>query len=227
MLPAGGASPPEVFRGGLQSRASDFGLSLPPSVLEKLSRFLAELDLARRRTNLVGPASREQLVDHVLESVLGGPQIPPGARLVDIGSGAGFPGVPLAIARPDVAVVAVEPRRLRCDFLRRVAELVPIPNISVVCGKARDLGRASADVATVRAVGSLPTVLGDADFLRPGGLLLAWTTDAAALESSLPSDVGFRLETDAAVPQTRTKRIAGFRKPASDVPRGTRPRISD
>jgi 16S rRNA (guanine527-N7)-methyltransferase len=226
MLPAGGASPPEVFRGLLEARASDFGLSLSPIVLEKLSRFLAELDQARRRTNLVGPVSKEQLVDHVLESVLGGPHVPRGSRLVDIGSGAGFPGVPLAIARPDVAVVAVEPRRLRCDFLRRVAERVPIPNVSVVCGKARDLGRESADVATVRAVGSLQSVLADAHFLRPGGLLLAWTADAAALESRLPSGAGFRLETDAPVPHTRTKRIAGFRKPAGDVPRGTPPRIS-
>src|SRR5215472_2247930 len=104
MLPAGGASPPEAFQSLLETRAPAFGLVLSEPSLARLSRFLARLDDARRQTNLTGPVSIEELVDHALESVLACRLLPPRAEVVDIGSGAGFPGLPIAIVRQDVCV---------------------------------------------------------------------------------------------------------------------------
>src|ERR1700730_12348799 len=121
MLPEGGACPPEEFRDLLKTRAPVFGLALPDATFEKLSRFLAELDVARRRTNLTGPLSSQELVDHALESALGERFVPQHAELIDIGSGAGVPAVPIAIVRPDVSVTPVEPRRKRLEFLKAVS----------------------------------------------------------------------------------------------------------
>lgn len=218
MLPAPEASPAEVFRALLERRVSLFGLALPAACLERLARFLTELDRARRRTNLTGPLTAAQLVDHVFESALGERLIPHGAEVVDIGSGAGFPGIPLAVVRADLRVRALEPRRKRADFLRHVMESVPVSNAFVFEGRPKDLVNDVWDVATARAVGSIDRILGDAPFLKENGLFLAWTTDAGGLARRLPRC--FSIETTLPVPQSRQKVIAAFRK---RVPRGTLP----
>src|SRR5260370_36838053 len=117
MLPEGEASPPEEFREILKTRAPFFDLALAEPAVEKLSQFLAELDVARRRTNLTGPVSTQELVDHALESALGEKFVPPCAELIDIGSGAGFPAGPIAIVRPEICGTPVQPRRQRLAFL--------------------------------------------------------------------------------------------------------------
>src|SRR6202171_5486095 len=118
MLPEGEASPPEEFRELLKTRAPAFDLALTDPAFEKLSRFLAELDVARRRTNLTGPLSTQELVDHALESALGEKLVPQRAELIDIGSGAGFPAIPIAIVRPDVSVTSVEALRRTLGVLK-------------------------------------------------------------------------------------------------------------
>ncbi|HTD53224.1 MAG TPA: 16S rRNA (guanine(527)-N(7))-methyltransferase RsmG [Thermoanaerobaculia bacterium] len=218
MLPEGGASPPEEFRELLKTRAPAFDLALPEAACEKLSRFLAELDIARRRTNLTGPLSAQELVDHALESALGEKLVPQRAELIDVGSGAGFPGVAIAIVRPDVCVTPVETRRKRLEFLKAVSRSVGLDNVFAHETSVTNLVRSSADVATARAVGRIGEVLGDAPFLKPGGLFLAWTTRAAA--GGLARSLGrhFLPDTQLAVPGSRHKVIAAFRK---NVPRGT------
>src|SRR6516225_7047205 len=104
MLPAGQGSGPEAFAELIAGRAADFRLDLSPQARGLMAAYLALLDAARRRTNLTGPLTAAELVDHALESAFGGELIPPAARVVDIGSGAGFPGLPLAIARPDIGM---------------------------------------------------------------------------------------------------------------------------
>jgi 16S rRNA (guanine527-N7)-methyltransferase len=218
MLPEGEASPPEEFRELLKTRAPAFDLALTDAAFEKLARFLAELDVARRRTNLTGPLSTQELVDHALESALGEKLIPLRAELIDIGSGAGFPAVPIAIVRPDVSVTPVEPRRKRLEFLKAVSKEVGLDNVFAHETSVTNLVRGSADVATARAVGRIDEVLGEAPFLKPGGLFLAWTTRAAA--GGLARRLGrhFLPDSHLAVPGSRQKVIAAFRK---NVPRGT------
>jgi len=217
MLPEGGAQPPESFRALLAERTPSFGLSISDSILDTLSRFLGALDRARRQTNLTGPLTPEDLADHALESALGQRLIAHGARVIDIGSGAGFPGVPLAIVRPDIRVTPVEPRKKRIEFLTEISRQIPVPNLVMPVRSLGLLGKESAEAATARAVGNVEALLKEASFLVTGGVFLAWTTDVGLVSRRLSPL--FQLETDLAVPGTRRKRIASFTK--RNVPRGT------
>jgi 16S rRNA (guanine527-N7)-methyltransferase len=210
MLPEGRASSPDAFRRLLEAAAPGFGLSPSEPVLAGLARYLAELDIRRRSTNLTGPLPAEELAAHALESVLGEGLIAHGARLVDLGSGAGFPGLPLAIARPDLSVTLLEPRAKRVAFLRHVVRALPAENARVEAGAVRDLPRGAYQIATSRAVGRLQQVVGTADFLTVDGALVVWTADAEGLGSSL--DSVFRFERMIPVPATRSKAIALYRK---------------
>jgi len=94
--------------------------------------------------------------------------------IADLGSGAGFPGLPLAIARPAAHVVLVESATRKADFLRRAADAIGVANVEVVHARAEEWG-ATTDAAVARALDALP-VLAEyaAPLLRVGGVLVAW-----------------------------------------------------
>jgi len=124
-------TPERLFRRGLEV------LGLPPddAVIDRLCRFLAELQKWNRRMNLVADASPETLVEtHFLDSLtllpLIGDCLAPG--LMDVGSGAGFPGLVLKAARPGLEVILVEPRQKRCAFLRQIIRTLELENIRVI-----------------------------------------------------------------------------------------------
>src|SRR5262249_51363707 len=133
-----------------------------------------------------------------MESVLGANLIAHGARVVDIGSGAGFPGLPIGIVRADLTMSLLEPRSKRAAFLRPVVRDPELPNTSVVESRTEEVGGQTFDVATVRAVGSPGNWLRDSELLRSGGALLAWTTSADELDKALSRR--FRLESLLPVP---------------------------
>src|SRR5262249_57291916 len=120
--------------------------------------------------------SSEELGDRALQSVLAGRLLPPRAEVVDIGSGAGFPGPPIAIVGQDVCVTPIDPRRKRSDFLDAVSREVGLDNVFAPEGSVTHLARSSVDVALARAVGKIDEILGEAPFLKLGGLFVAWTT---------------------------------------------------
>src|ERR1700761_8912260 len=98
-------------------------------------------------------------------------------RLVDIGSGAGFPGLPLAVALPAAEVALLESQGRKCAFLERVCADAGIENARVVCARAEDWkeGLEQGDVVVARAVAAQPVVLEyAAPLLRIGGLLVDW-----------------------------------------------------
>jgi len=100
-------------------------------------------------------------------------------RAVDIGSGAGFPGLPLALARPDLEVDLVEAARRKCEFLVDVARRLEAPWVRVVAQRAEEWaagdGRARYDTVLARAVGSLAELVEyAAPLLETGGALIAW-----------------------------------------------------
>lgn len=200
--------PAEAFAERLAAAAPRFDVELPPASVRRLSRYLALLDAARRRTNLTGRLSAAELVEHAFESAFGGRFLPSSSRVVDVGSGAGFPGLPLAIARPDATVLALEPRRLRADFLAQAVRDVPIGNCEVLCGKAFGIPPSTVDVAVSRAVGDMAKILGSAPFLKPGGLYLSWTTQPGTLAKSL-GPAFFYLGAEP-VPRSKSKVIARF-----------------
>ena len=202
--------PAEGFEALLRGLCPAFGLAPTATVLAGLAAYLAELDVWRRRTNLTGNLSPEELASHALESALGADLIVHGERVVDIGSGAGFPGLPLGIARPDLAVTLVEPRARRCAFLRHVARTLALQNVHVIEQRIEEVGGQTFDVATTRAVGNVTSWLGNAPFLSSGGALLAWTTEPEALALSLPASL--RLEKTLGIPGSLRKVIALYRR---------------
>jgi 16S rRNA (guanine527-N7)-methyltransferase len=211
-LPEAGARPPEFFAERLREKVPAFGLSLDPNVVQRLAAYLAELDVWRRRTNLTGPFDSAELVSHTLESVLGEKLISHGIRLVDIGSGAGFPGVPLAIARQDLSVTLLEPRKKRVAFLRHVIDALDLPNVICVQARIESLATREFDSGTVRAVGGLPDTVGRALFLKPHGTLLVWTTQPEELARLLAPELV--REKVVRIPKSNEKLIALFRKSA-------------
>jgi 16S rRNA (guanine527-N7)-methyltransferase len=212
VLDEAGAQPPEFFAAEILTQVPRFGLSLGAPEVSSLARYLAELDLWRRRTNLTGPLSGEDLVSHALESALGAKLIPHGARVLDIGSGAGLPGVPLAIAGPSLTVALLEPRSLRAAFLRHVVQTLPMRNADVVEERIEKLAGRQYDIATTRALGNIPRLIGAAEFLVGGGALLSWTTEPQALARSLQK--AFSLETVLPIPESRRRVLALLRKRA-------------
>lgn len=111
--------------------------------------FLAEQGALR---GLIGPREGERIWErHIFNSLPVSQLIPHGARVIDIGSGAGLPGIPLALARSDISMTLIEPLQRRVDFLTEACEGLPI---TVVRGRAQDF-KIRATVVTARAVAPL------------------------------------------------------------------------
>jgi 16S rRNA (guanine527-N7)-methyltransferase len=148
---------------------------------ERVEQAELYVDLLERHgveRGLIGPREVDRLWErHVLNSAVIGEHIPNGVRVVDVGSGAGLPGVPLAISRPDLDIVLLEPMARRVDWLAEVAEKLELP-ITIVRGRAEErevreqLG--GAEVVTARAVAPLARLAGWClPLVRPEGVLLA------------------------------------------------------
>ncbi len=133
---------------------------------------------------LIGPREVDRLWPrHVLNSLAIGELIGEGRTVVDVGSGAGLPGIPLAIRRPDLSVTLLEPLLRRANFLTEVVtELGLDDRVAVVRGRAEEHpGR--YDVVTARAVAALPKLLGWClPLLASGGELLALKGESAEQE---------------------------------------------
>lgn len=133
----------------------------PSQRLELVERYADLLATDGIVRGLIGPREADRLWDrHLLNSAAVATLVPDGADLCDIGSGAGLPGVVIAIARPDVQVTLVEPLLRRTTFLEEVVETLALGNLEVVRGRAEALhGIRTFDVVTSRAVAPLPRLL--------------------------------------------------------------------
>ena len=144
------------------------------------------LDLAIRYTELlategvvrglIGPREAPRLWDrHVLNSAVLGEVVPDGASVCDIGTGAGLPGLVVAIARPDVQMTLVEPLLRRTTFLEEVVSELGLDHVRVVRARAEEVhGTETFDVVTSRAVAPLERLLGwSMPLVAPAGALVA------------------------------------------------------
>lgn len=148
-----------------------FGARLPTA--EHYVDWLADAGIER---GVIGPREVPRLWErHVLNCAVVSELIDADESVVDIGSGAGLPGVALAIARPDLDIVLVEPMGRRVDFLRETVSLLGLESVSVKRVRAEDFVPAQRfDVAVARAVAKLSQLASwSAPLLRPGGRLLA------------------------------------------------------
>ena len=162
-----------------------FGDALPLA-----EQYVAQLASDGVVRGLIGPREVARLWErHVLNSAAVAEAVPEGARVVDVGSGAGLPGIPLGLARPDVTLTLVEPMARRVEFLDQAVAALAGPtgrSWRVVRGRAEERSVVTAvgpiDVVTARAVAPLPRLVGWCrGLMRPGAQLVA-LVGARALE---------------------------------------------
>jgi 16S rRNA (guanine527-N7)-methyltransferase len=166
---------------GAEAAAALFGERLPLAI--EYARLLGTDGVVR---GLIGPREADRIWDrHLLNCAVVGDLIPSGASVTDVGSGAGLPGIVLAVARPDLTVVLVESLARRTDFLTEVVTDLRLDNVSVVRIRAEDaVGTVrAADVVTARAVAPLDRLAAWClPLTRVGGRLLALKGATAADE---------------------------------------------
>ena len=149
---------------------------------ERYAALLADDGVVR---GLIGPREAPRLWErHLLNCAVLTDAVPEGAEVADIGSGAGLPGLVMAIRRPDLRVTLVEPLLRRTTFLTEVVEGLGLADVEVVRGRAEELhGRRDFDVVTSRAVAPLGRLLDwSMPLVRQGGALVAAKGSSAADE---------------------------------------------
>jgi 16S rRNA (guanine527-N7)-methyltransferase len=154
-------------------------------------RFAHHLQTSAAERGLIGPREAARVWErHILNCAMVGELIAPRAHVIDVGSGAGLPGVVVALARPDLSVTLVEPLLRRATWLEEVLQDLGIDGVRVVRARAEDLqGRVTADAATARAVAALPVLAAWClPLVAEGGWLYAIKGESAAseLEQSRP-----------------------------------------
>lgn len=158
------------------------GIPLREEKARLLLRFTELIIAWNARMDLTAVPESEFAIRHFADSLLPLAEpglFPDGASLVDVGAGAGFPGMPLAIVREDLSVTLLESQRKKCLFLREAVIQLGLSDTRVLCARAEDaargLEREVFDLATVRAVAPLRVL---AEYLLPllrrGGRMLCW-----------------------------------------------------
>jgi 16S rRNA (guanine527-N7)-methyltransferase len=129
--------------------------------------------------NLIGPGGYDAMRQHVADSLAAADHLPAGARVVDLGSGAGFPGVPILIARPDLRMTLVDSRERRVHFLRHVARCLEL-GCAITRTRIENAPSERFDFALLRAVAPLKEALPmAAPWVVAGGEVWVWTREAA------------------------------------------------
>lgn len=158
-----------------------FGEFFPEAV--RYAELLADAGVKR---GLIGPREVPRLWErHLLNCAVLSEVVPESVTVCDVGSGAGLPGIPLALVRPDLKITLLEPLLRRTNFLQEVVELLGLDHVTVVRGRAEEvLGSLTpVHVVTARAVAPLDRLAGwGVPLLRPYGEMLALKGDTAEEE---------------------------------------------
>jgi 16S rRNA (guanine527-N7)-methyltransferase len=169
--------------------AKEFGISLSASQVKLVASFTRELFKWNSKINLTSSGGlRETLMSHVLDSLVPIPYLRNGIRLVDLGSGAGFPGIPIKIVRADIHVVLIESRRKRASFLNHLVSALGLDSTEVVWGRAGEEAISERfrskpfDLAISRAA------MDDRQILTVSGRLLSRTGRIVLMKGSVGSE---------------------------------------
>lgn len=172
----------------LISGAAQVGANITPEQAEVLFRYYEKVVECNKAFNLTAITEEKDFAEkHIIDSLSGISEIPEGAKLCDIGSGGGFPSMPIAITRADVSVTALDSTTKKMAFVSQSASALGLKNVSTIAGRAEEQKSqfAKYDVVTARAVSALPILLELAmPFLKVGGLFLAYKTDESELATS-------------------------------------------
>ncbi len=157
------------------------------NTVRKFYDFAVFLADANEKTNLTAISGAEDTVlKHFADSLVAADMFPVGATVVDVGCGAGFPSIPLAIVRPDLKITPLDSTGKKIDFVCSAARSLGLENLSPVCARAEDFvveKRESFDVATARAVSRL-NVLSELalPLVRVGGRFVAMKAKDGEME---------------------------------------------
>lgn len=159
--------------------ARELGVSLNDEQVRSLFIYLEELKKWNRKINLTAiTGEREMVIKHLLDSLafIRGFNPGPGIRLLDMGSGAGFPAIPVRVACPGISITLVESVKKKGSFLRHIVRTLALADSAVLDARTEELPdsyESSYDLVTARAFADIETaVASGARFLKPGGLIV-------------------------------------------------------
>lgn len=164
----------------LQEGFKEFGIELTSEMEQKLNIFADMLVETNEKMNLTAITQRDEIyIKHFVDSMSCQSLISENAEVIDVGTGAGFPGIVLKIVRPDINMTLLDSLRKRVDFLESVISALKLEGIAAIHSRAEDAGnsdkmREKYDVAVSRAVANLPVLCEYCmPFVKIGGVFLA------------------------------------------------------
>lgn len=169
----------------LRDAALNFGIELSPQHLNLFRIYLAELIEWNRRINLTGLSAPKSMINELfLDSLIPVPFLPDEGRMLDVGSGAGFPGIPISIYYPRLKTHLMDANAKKVSFLKQVIRLTKLENIKVIKGRIeRDGGYLHAEgynLITARALSGLDQIITwCSPFLCHDGLLVGFLGSGA------------------------------------------------
>lgn len=168
--------------------ARDLGVTVSAGQAAQMARCAGELLAWNRRINLTAITDPAAVAfKHFVDAVVPAPWLPAGGRVLDVGCGAGFPGIPLKIVRPDLHLTLIDGVRKKISFVSHLIRTLELAHAVARHVRLADLGRQAPrpvfDAVVCRALGPLDAWLGDAvALLAEGGSVLAWKGPAADAE---------------------------------------------
>lgn len=182
-----------AFDAMLRRSLTELDIDFTDEMIRSAANYASYLLEENQKMNLTAIVDEEEMaIKHFADSLclLKYAEIPSGSSLIDVGTGAGFPGMVLKIFRPDLKLTLADALKKRCLFLERLCGELEIRDVSILWGRAEELGRKEElrgqyDFATARAVASLPILLEYCTpFLKEGGRFLAMKAKAEEGDSS-------------------------------------------
>ena len=169
----------------LKELAEQININLSNKMIEQFFIYKDLLKEWNEKINLTAITDDEEIIiKHFIDSLTIVKYIPQNAKIIDVGTGAGFPGIPIKIARPDVEVVLLDSLNKRINFLNEVIEKTNISGIETIHSRAEDAGnnkkyREKFDISTARAVANMSTLLEYCTpFLKENGKFICMKAEA-------------------------------------------------
>lgn len=164
------------------------GVTLNEDSIDALEAYYDAVIEANKEFNLTSITAKDEfVVKHLIDSIAGVGFIPENAKVIDVGSGGGFPSFPIAAVRRDLSVTALDSTAKKMNFVGNTARFLGVKNLTTVVGRAEECKSlfGKFDVVTARAVSALPILLEICSpLIKVGGVMLAYKTDESELESS-------------------------------------------
>ncbi len=165
----------------------DNNITLNSTQIEKLFQFEEKVIETNEKFNLTNITTEPDFtIKHIIDSLVGIPHIPEGAKLLDIGTGAGFPSMPIAISRPDLKIEAIDSTEKKIGFVNQSAKELGVSNIKAISIRAEEMPKDNKyDCVVARAVAALPILLELAmPIINVGGLFIAYKATEDELKDS-------------------------------------------